>query len=82
MSAQALPWVPLVTNRAAGLANSFATYSSSALTVGSSRDTSSPTSASAMARRMESVGNVIVSLRSSMGLRVIGPRVCAAARRR
>ena len=82
MRAQALPWVPLVTNSAAGLSNSSATYSSSLLTVGSSPDTSSPTSASAMARRMESVGSVMVSLRSSMGFRVIGPRVCGAGGRR
>ena len=47
-----LPIVPLATNRPASLPSRSAARSSSALTVGSSPKTSSPTSASAMARRI------------------------------
>ena len=54
------------TNRPASLPSSSAARSSSALTVGSSPKTSSPTSASAMARRISGVGRVTVSERRSI----------------
>ena len=60
-----LPSVPDVTNNPAGNPRSAATSASSALTVGSSPYTSSPTSASAIAIRMPALGRVIVSLRRS-----------------
>src|SRR5437879_6924076 len=63
--AMVLPMVPVGTNSAAGLPAISAARSSKRLTVGSSRYTSSPTSASAMARRMDGVGRVTVSLRKS-----------------
>src|SRR4249920_3878111 len=62
-----LPIVPLGTNSADSLPVSVATRRSSAITVGSSPNTSSPTSASAMAFRMAAVGLVTVSLRRSTG---------------
>ena len=48
--------MPLATNRPASLPVSSAARSSSAMTVGSSPKTSSPTSASAIARRISGVG--------------------------
>src|SRR4051794_9732070 len=60
-----LPMVPDGTNSAASWPISPATRSSSARIVGSSRYTSSPTSASAMARRIAAVGRVTVSDRRS-----------------
>lgn len=59
------PMVPVGTNRAASLPSSAAMRDSSSFTVGSSPNTSSPTSASAMARRMPSLGLVSVSDRRS-----------------
>ena len=59
--------MPLATNRPASLPRSSAARSSRAITVGSSPKTSSPTSASAMARRIAAVGRVTVSLRRSIG---------------
>ena len=61
-----LPIAPLATNSPASLPRSEAARSSSSMTVGSSPNTSSPTSASAIARRMAGVGLVTVSLRRSM----------------
>src|SRR6266481_1690640 len=58
--------VPVGTKSAASFSNSSAARASSRFTVGSSRYTSSPTSASAMARRISAVGWVTVSLRRSM----------------
>src|SRR5437899_12431585 len=60
-----LPMQPEGTKSAASLPKISAARRSSLLTVGSSRYTSSPTSASAMARRMDGVGRVTVSLRKS-----------------
>ena len=57
--------VPLGTKSAASLPRRSAAISSRRLTVGSSPKTSSPTSAAAMALRMDGVGRVIVSDRSS-----------------
>src|SRR5579884_4041876 len=67
-TATRLPIVPLGTNSAACLPSSAATCASSALTVGSSPQTSSPTSASAIALRIPASGTVKVSLRRSIGL--------------
>ena len=61
-----LPIVPEATNRPASLPSSSAARSSRAMTVGSSPKTSSPTSASAIARRMAGDGFVTVSLRRSI----------------
>src|SRR5690349_15625422 len=58
--------VPDGTNTAASLPSNSATRSSRRLTVGSSRKTSSPTSAACMAARMAAVGFVTVSLRRSI----------------
>ena len=55
-------WVPLETNRAASLPSLSAAASSRRFTVGSCLLPSSPTSASAMARRISGVGSVRVSL--------------------
>ena len=60
-----LPIVPEVTKRPASFPNRSAATASRRLTVGSSPKTSSPTSASAMARRISGVGLVTVSLRRS-----------------
>src|SRR5258705_462970 len=60
-----LPMVPLGTNRAASFPRSAAADSSRRRTVGSSRNTSSPTSAPDIARRIDSVGRVTVSDRTS-----------------
>ncbi len=57
--------VPEGTYKAASLPSISATRSCSRLTVGSSPKTSSPTSASAIAERIGSVGLVTVSLRKS-----------------
>src|ERR1700692_3197923 len=57
--------VPLGTNTAAGLPSRGAISSSRRRTVGSSPQTSSPTSACAMAARIPSSGTVSVSLRRS-----------------
>src|SRR4051794_20776186 len=65
MIATRLPWVPLLTNSAASLPSSPAILSCSALTLGSSPKTSSPTSAAAIAARIAVVGRVTVSLRRS-----------------
>src|ERR1035437_6018603 len=62
-----LPMVPLGTNTAASLPRRAAISSSSRRTVGSSPHTSSPTSASAMTRRISASGVVKVSLRRSTG---------------
>src|SRR5581483_12288159 len=70
-TATRLPMVPLGTNIAAGLPSSSAQCASRALTVGSSPQTSSPTSAVAIARRIPSSGTVKVSLRRSIGLSLI-----------
>src|SRR3954469_16182681 len=59
------PMLPLGTKMAASRANISAARCSSRLTVGSSPYTSSPTSASAMARRISGVGRVTVSERRS-----------------
>src|SRR5207245_490554 len=64
-TAHRFPIEPLGTNRDASIPTILAASSWSRLTVGSSSQTSSPTSAAAIARRMESVGRVNVSLRSS-----------------
>jgi len=61
-SATWLHCVPLAMNTAASLPSSAATRSHSALTVGSSKAASSPTSACAIARRIAAVGRVLVSL--------------------
>ena len=61
-----LPWVPLVTKRAASLPSSAAVAAWSSLTVGSSPYTSSPTTAVAIAARMAAVGWVTVSERRSI----------------
>src|SRR5713226_4575274 len=60
-----LPWVPEETNRAASLPVRRAAVSSSRRTVGSSSQTSSPTSARAIASRIAGVGRVRVSDRRS-----------------
>ena len=57
----ALHIVPLGRKTAASWPSRSATRSHSALTVGSANDCSSPTSASAIARRMAAVGRVWVS---------------------
>ena len=62
-----LPMVPVGTNNAASFPNILAPSSSSSVTVGSSRMTSSPTAQVAMARRIAAVGLVTVSERRSMG---------------
>src|SRR6516164_5051434 len=62
-----LPWVPEGTKSAAPSPSRSAIRSSSARMVGSSPYTSSPTSASAIARRIPGVGRVTVSERRSMG---------------
>ena len=59
---------PVGVKSAASCPNSAATRSCSALTVGSSPYTSSPTSAAAIAARIASVGRVTVSLRRSIGV--------------
>src|SRR2546423_15088274 len=69
-----LPMVPLGTYTAASRSNSAATSASRALTDGSSPYTSSPTSASAIARRMPAVGRVSVSERRSTA-----PSSCATS---
>src|SRR5438093_765459 len=61
-----LPIVPVGTNRADSFPVRAAASSSRRRTVGSSRNTSSPTSARAMAVRIASVGRVTVSERRSM----------------
>src|SRR5918992_29441 len=64
-------WLHIVPDgeyRAASLPSNSATYPSRRLTVGSSPKTSSPTGASAMARRIACVGRVTVSLRRSITL--------------
>src|SRR5947209_2086558 len=66
-----LPCVPLETKSAASLPAVSAESASRRCTVGSSFQTSSPTSASSMARRMAGVGRVKVSLRSSTLRRVV-----------
>ena len=58
--------MPLETSSPASLPSSSAERSSSARTVGSSPKTSSPTSASAIARRMAGEGRVTVSERRSI----------------
>ncbi len=58
--------LPEGTNSAASLPSSAAARSSSKLMVGSSPNTSSPTSAAAIAWRMPADGLVTVSLRRSM----------------
>src|SRR5690242_17186370 len=58
--------VPEAVNSAASLPRSAAVSDSSSRTVGSSPNTSSPTSARAMVSRMAAVGLVTVSLRKSM----------------
>src|SRR5215217_4403024 len=58
--------VPEGAYSAASLPSRSATYSSSRFTVGSSPNTSSPTGASSIARRIPSVGRVTVSLRRSI----------------
>src|SRR2546428_3043653 len=63
--AQRLPIVPLGTKREASLPTICAARSWRRWMVGSSSQTSSPTSAVAIAARIDSVGNVKVSLRSS-----------------
>src|ERR1700730_17704843 len=60
-----LPMHPVGTKIAASLPKSFAASRSNRFTVGSSAYTSSPPSASAMARRISGVGRVTVSLRRS-----------------
>src|SRR5262245_30950148 len=65
MSASWLPIVPDGTNSARSLPSRSATRVSSALTVGSSPYTSSPTSALAIASRMPRDGRVTVSDRRS-----------------
>src|SRR6266850_1359484 len=60
-----LPWVPEVTKRPAGLPSRSAASASKRRTVGSSPQTSSPTSARAMASRISGVGSVSVSERRS-----------------
>ncbi len=65
-SASTLAMEPVGVNSAASNPNRPATRSSSASTVGSSPYTSSPTSASAIARRMPAVGRVTVSERRSI----------------
>ncbi len=59
------PIEPEGTYTAASLPSIAATSASSAITVGSSPQTSSPTSASAIARRISGVGRVTVSERKS-----------------
>src|SRR2546429_6097115 len=59
------PMHPVGTNSAASFPKISAARFSSWLTVGSSPYTSSPTSASAIARRISGVGRVTVSLRRS-----------------
>lgn len=68
-----LPIVPVGTNRAASLPNISATILSSSFTVGSSLNTSSPTTASFMACLISGVGLVMVSLRRSttLGLAIL-----------
>src|SRR5438105_1078880 len=66
ITATRLPCVPLGTNSAASLSSIAAMRSCSALTVGSSPNTSSPSSARIIASRMPGVGRVTVSLRRSM----------------
>src|SRR5579885_2103161 len=61
-----LPIVPLATNSASSLPRRLAASSWSLLTVGSSPNTSSPSSALCMASRMAWLGNVTVSLRKSI----------------
>ena len=68
LTATWLPIVPDGTNRAASLARISAARSCSRRTVGSSRKTSSPTSASAIALRISAVGVVTVSLLRSITL--------------
>src|SRR5581483_7780849 len=78
--AMRLPMVPEATKSAASFPHRSADISSKRLTVGSSRYTSSPTSASAMARRMAGVGRVTVSLRRSTISVTIGHRPAAYSR--
>src|ERR1051325_7081695 len=78
-----LPWVPDVTKTAASLAMRSAAIASRRLTVGSSSQTSSPTSARAIASRIAGVGRVIVSERKSMmGCIGVLPLGAPEARRR
>src|SRR5438045_3347912 len=65
--------VPVGVQMAASLPNMAATLSCSRLMVGSSPNTSSPTSASAMALRMPGPGLVTVSLRKSMRSAMMAP---------
>src|SRR4051794_3514435 len=68
--ARTAAWFPIVpdgTYTAASLPRTRAVSASSAITVGSSPQTSSPTSASAIARRISGVGRVTVSERRSTG---------------
>src|SRR5579883_1107836 len=66
-----LPMVPVGTNSAASLPSRDATRSSRARVVGSSRYTSSPTWAQAIAARIAAVGRVTVSERRSNGCVVL-----------
>src|ERR1700675_4447862 len=59
------PMHPVGTNKAASFSKISAARFSNRFTVGSSPYTSSPTSASAIARRISTVGRVTVSLRKS-----------------
>ena len=68
--ARTAAWFPIVpegTYTAASFPSMRAVSASSAMTVGSSPQTSSPTSASAIARRISGVGRVTVSERRSTG---------------
>src|SRR6186997_1082524 len=60
--------VPEGTNNAASKPSISATSASSALILGSSPNTSSPTGAAAIAARIAAVGRVTVSLRKSTGI--------------
>ena len=73
-----LPIVPLATKRPASLPVSSAARSSRAMTVGSSPKTSSPSSASAIARRISGEGCVTVSERRSRREELIAWRVYGA----
>ncbi len=69
-----LPWQPLGTKSDASLPRRRAASASSVRTVGSSPNTSSPTTASAIALLMAGVGRVTVSLRKSAGSWGMGAR--------
>jgi hypothetical protein len=66
ISAARLLCVPVGMNSAASLPSSAATRSCSALTLGSSPNTSSPSGAANIASRIAAVGRVTVSLRRSI----------------